>query len=103
MPTTHMDCMEENIIYVKELEAKRCLVRKEVKTDYRCRYSVLERLSCYCCGEIFFFIEQGSICTRFCKEPMESQEPRVGQQPIIQLPFSWGEEPSRVELEERDK
>eukprot|EP00090_Calanus_glacialis_P011643 TRINITY_DN20008_c0_g1_i2.p1 TRINITY_DN20008_c0_g1~~TRINITY_DN20008_c0_g1_i2.p1 ORF type:complete len:147 (-),score=36.68 TRINITY_DN20008_c0_g1_i2:93-533(-) len=99
--TTHINCSEENIVYINYLGQKRCLINKEVTTDYTCRYDVVERPSCYCCGEIYSYIELGRICTKFCKKnDIKNQKPVVGQEPIIELPFSWGEGPDRVELEE---
>ena len=99
--TSHSDCSIENIVHIQELGAKRCLVDKEVTTDYNCRYDLVERPSCYCCGELHSYIELGRLCTKFCKkEDLQRQQPRVGQQSIIELPFSWGERPERVKLEE---
>ena len=101
LATSDSNCTDENILYIKEIGQKRCLINQEVFVDYTCRYDVVKQLSCYCCGEIYSYIELGRICTKFCKKiDLEIQQPRVGQQPIIELPFSWGEAPDRIELEE---
>ena len=98
--TTDSECNSENILFIKELGVKKCLVNQAVTMDYNCRYNKVERPNCYCCGELHTYIELGKLCTKFCKKKnMEAQQPRVGQQPIIELPFNWGEGPDRVELE----
>ena len=75
-------------------------VNQAVTMDYNCRYNKVERPNCYCCGELHTYIELGKLCTKFCKKKdIETQQPRVGQQPIIELPFNWGEGPDRVQLE----
>ena len=72
--------------------------------DYNCRYNLAERTSCYCCGELHTYLELGRLCTKLCHlGDLERQTPRVGQQPIIALPFNWGEGPDKVELEQLDK
>merc|ERR1712126_235283 len=64
--TTHSNCTHENILYVKEFHQNKCLISPEVIKDYRCRYNVGKKFSCYCCGKITTYVELGKICTKFC-------------------------------------
>ena len=101
LPPSHATCVHHNIVYMRELGGRRCMVDQVVATDYTCRYSVGRDPACYCCGEIYTFVELGRICTKFCKKDEdELQKPKVGQEPVIILPFGWGEGPDKVELEE---
>ena len=90
-------CKKHNIVFVKEVGGVRCMVDKVLTTDYTCRYSLVEHTTCYCCGQILTFVELGRICTKFYKR--SEAEKQVGQEPVIILPFSWGEGPDMVELD----
>jgi len=66
--------------------------------DYLCRYfSVnLEGRGCSCCGYYYAYIELGNVCTRYC-----GQTSQGGLDPLITLPFNWGDEcPEKIYLVE---
>ena len=54
---------------------------------------------CSCCGHFYQYIEQGKICTRYC----HGTDKETSQlEPLIRLPFNWGDEcPEEIFLGDR--
>jgi len=87
---------------------------REAVTDYLCRYSAGDVLynfrqkrkqkpktaitQCYCCGFIFKYIELGEICMAFCDYSGEGEKIK-GREPLINLPFNWGDECPQAKLD----
>jgi len=77
---------------------------RELAVDYLCRYSIAKTIrygpnrgqkeqvlkKCYCCGYIYEYIEYGKVCTGYC-DAGEGDQRKVGVDPIINLPFNWGD------------
>jgi len=81
-------CKPKRIRSIKSFA--KCMDGQEALVDYGCRYYNLLNPYCFCCGQICSYVEQGDICTRFCLKGSKATE---GQEPIIDLPFDWGDDP----------
>jgi len=81
-----------------------CIVDNIYQTDYVCRYNTFEKnrykVDCYCSGAIYSYIEFGDICTRYSFEQHSPAPSKYGNAPIINLPFNWGEKPSKAVTED---
>merc|ERR1719431_362637 len=85
----------------RRCDGQDCQEDPALLTDYECRYSRTPR-DCYCCGALFHYTEQGSICTRFCPKAMKSvMSPRFCQRRLVVLPYNWGDNfPDTVTLDD---
>jgi len=94
--------IEEPQCYLSDITTQRvfrnCLKSDETFADYACRYDILSKWECYCCGKFFTYIEHGEVCTKFCLKNSE-QNPRYGQDFIIRLPLNYGGYPRAIRLE----
>jgi len=80
----------------------KCLKTSPYHQDYACRYINFIHRTCYCCGKVFHYIEYGKVCTKFCL--LEStEEPRYGQDRLIELPFNWGSYPEKITLDNKEQ
>jgi len=86
---------------------------KEAVIDYLCRYGAGDVLflsrrkqkqkpktttNCYCCGFIFRYLELGEVCTAYCDYSGEGEKIK-GREPLINLPFNWGDECPQAKLD----
>ena len=107
------------------LQVHQSFVPSDNERDFR--YSQARQETCYCCGEIYSYTELGEVCTKagsvfihmltvccvcgnmksielsfpqYCVRPKKGEEAELGQDPIIQLPFNWGDGPDSVKLDQ---
>jgi len=84
----------------------------EIIEDYLCRYYPVffvrdaggntrrTNRDCSCCGHFYKYIEQGTVCTRFCAAADRKYE---GLEPLIRLPFNWGDQcPDEIYLGDKE-
>ena len=53
-----------------------CWEQPDQLADYGCRYARGARCGCYCCGQLLYFVEHGTVCTRYC---LLSDEAKLGK------------------------